>query len=644
MKTNLTNWLCGLSAVLLLAVLGVQLKQQGRLDALQHQQGSLSSGLGRQQQEQRDALVKLSDSVLTLSTNWESTLTPRLNAKSDEIVAHFSTRLNEKAAEAATQVASVIRLQAETALKASTVERANKTARLLEAASRYEKESRPELAELCYLSAFKNSDGHPGPVLKQFLAWQERNFAAMTENDVLTASPAKLMALYEALDKALPDSTALPDAMELALSTAEKIREQITGRQQKKMAELRGNLSWDQFDAANRSAYEQSKETLTSFSPLNRPLEKEKNDLLQTADNLIQTAAAMSPVSVADLLPPTPKAPIQILTNWFDRSLTLIAIPTNTVEARLAGLSVLMDFARQQSEQPECNRYAQILTNESVKLACAQWAGRVVEYGALADKKDKPDADTIALGQSLLNQGFAMLKSFTNKSLTGEVATALPGLASKLSLQRELLLVGQMRLAGAPNAFSSKEQVARARSLLYGQTLSAIFDLRALQSEVTKECGATPARLATLNDIEGRFREYLAAYEKLDKADMVDAQADQLSKQRQQYRRYADHCRIKINYAESNYYQAEDRASGLRTYTDEEEKIAKWSNKKPQQLLRDGLETLYSMDLNDLSRADPGLANLWQTTEEKLKKNLTNKNEAAPGINAATKKKSLLDF
>ena len=182
MKPSLTTSLCALCAILLAAVLVFQFKQQGRLDALQRQQEIFSSAVSQQQQEQRDAaakvvnqvtnlgvslesriaqseqhtaevFVKISDNVLTLGTNWVAELTPRLNAKSDEIVAAFSAQLNEKATEAATQIAGVIRLKAEGAFNASAVERSNKTTRLLEAASRYEKDPRLELAELCYSSS-----------------------------------------------------------------------------------------------------------------------------------------------------------------------------------------------------------------------------------------------------------------------------------------------------------------------------------------------------------------------------------------------------------------------------------------------------------------------------------------------------------
>lgn len=51
-----------------------------------------------------------------------------------------------------------------------------------------------------------------------------------------------------------------------------------------------------------------------------------------------------------------------------------------------------------QIEMSECKRYAEVLTNEPVKLACVQWAERVNQYGELADKKDKPDANTLAVG------------------------------------------------------------------------------------------------------------------------------------------------------------------------------------------------------------------------------------------------------
>jgi hypothetical protein len=584
------------------------------------------------QQEARDPVAKLSDRLLSLGTKWEEELKPRLDAKSDDFVAAFSAQLNGKAVEAATQVANTLRLQTEAASKASTTERSKKAAQLLEAASRYENGSRSELVELCFLSAFKCSDGNPGFVLKQFLAWKERDFAAMSESNMLKASPAKLMSLYETLDKVLPDSTVSPDEMEQALSTADRIREGITKRQEAKIAEISNILSWATFDAKNRSAYAKLKESLVSLSPVNQELEKEKSKVQELAENFIQTASAISSASLADLVPPSPKAPAEELTKWFKHGLALVAVPTNTIETRIAGLSVLMDFAHNQGELPECKRYAEVLTNESVKLACAQWAERVDKYGEMTDKKDKADADTLAVGQSLLNQGFAILKSITNRATTADVTRALPGLASKLNLQREMLLVGQMRLTDAPDAFSSKEQAARARSLLYGQVLSALFDARAVESQIIKECNPASKELVSLKAIQKRLGEYLTAYDKFDRADRSDEQANQIAELRQKYQRYANHCQGQIYEGWLDFKAAEKVA---------DEWLARWGNEKAQGKLKEGLRALYSIDVNELNRADPGVAAEWSRIEELLKKNYDGKPST---VNAETPKKSLNEF
>lgn len=68
MKTNLTNSLSGLCAVLLIAVLAFQFKQQSRLDTLQRQQESLSSAVQQQTAVVHRALgkvipVELPDSI-----------------------------------------------------------------------------------------------------------------------------------------------------------------------------------------------------------------------------------------------------------------------------------------------------------------------------------------------------------------------------------------------------------------------------------------------------------------------------------------------------------------------------------------------------------------------------------------------------
>ena len=74
MKTNLTNWLCGLCAILLVAVLVFQFKQQGRLDALQREQETFASTASQQQQEQRDVAAKLAGQVTNLGGSLESRL------------------------------------------------------------------------------------------------------------------------------------------------------------------------------------------------------------------------------------------------------------------------------------------------------------------------------------------------------------------------------------------------------------------------------------------------------------------------------------------------------------------------------------------------------------------------------------------
>ena len=658
MKTYLTTGLSALCVILLTVMLVLQTKEKSQIETLRQEHKDFVANTEQRQHEARNAVSKLadqvatlgtsfdsrlaqnaqqssnamfmlSDKVLSLATNWEAELTPRLNAKSDEVVAAFSVRLNEKANEAAVQVANAIRIQAEAALNASAVDHSNKTVRLLEAASRHEKDGRPELVELCYLSALKCSDGYPGVVLKPMLAWKERSVEAMSENDLLTKSPAMLMALYETLDKVLPDSSALPEDMDSALAVTDRIQGRIVERQQTKLNEIRGKLSWKDLAAESLAVYEQSKEILTSLSPANARLQNTKSELLKNADNLIQTARALNSFSTSDILPPSPKAPVQALTNWFERGLAFITSSTNTLEAKAGAASVLMDFAHNQKKIPECNQYAEALTNESVKLACAEWSKRVNDYGSLLDKKDKPDADTFAVGQSLLNQGFAILKSFTNKKIADLISTPLTGLASKLYSKRELLLVNQMRLVNAPDAFSSKEQAARGRSQMYGQVLNGIFELRSLQSEIVEECPVTAGQLATLRNIEGRYREYLAAYEKLDKADGDDAKADQLTKQRQQYHRYADYCRNKKDSAYASYVEAKNTP------------WATWGNAVVQQYLSDGLSDLYSVDINDLNRADPGLAAEWSAVEETLKKHY---NGSPSRLNELTRKKNISDF
>src|ERR1017187_6724521 len=669
MKTNLTNWLAALCAILLIILLMLQTKQKNELDTLQQEHQVFVSATEQRQQESREAvtklagqvtnldagiesrfvkneqrtsdeIAKLSDQVLSLGTNWEAELTPRLKAKSDEVITAFAIRLDAKAAEASAQVANVIRIQAEAVLNSSLIERSNKTFRLLEAATRYEKANRPELVELCYLSALRTSDDNPRLVLKPLLAWKERSFESLSDSDWLTKAPATLMSLYQTLDQALPGSSASAEEMEAALAATDRIQGSIVVHQQAKLEALRAKLSWATFDATNLPTYEISRDILTTFAPANASLETSRNELQSVAETLIQTANAMNSFSTTAILPPSPKAPAPIITNWLETGLAFVSNPANRLEARLNAVNVLLDFAQNQAGIPDCQRYAQIFTNESVRLACVQWADRVDKYGILTDQKDKPDAESLTLGQALLNQGLALVKTFPDKTVTTAAIAVLPGLASKLYSQRELMLVKQMRLAETTKAFPSKEQAARARSLLYGQMLSAIFDAKALKAEIAILCNPPVESFAILDDIQKRFAEYLSAYDKFDKADIEDAKAEQLVKLRQQYQRYADYCRNKKDSAYRHYRNA-DEERGLTTGRFYAPYYVSWNDEYQQDQLKKGLSDLYSIDVNDLNRADPGLATEWATVEDTLKKHYGG---SASHVNELTKKKSLADF
>jgi hypothetical protein len=75
MTTNLANVLRGLSAMLLIAVLVLQIKQQGRLDALQVQQDTFPFAVSDGQQEQQDAAAKMANQLTTFGASLESWLT-----------------------------------------------------------------------------------------------------------------------------------------------------------------------------------------------------------------------------------------------------------------------------------------------------------------------------------------------------------------------------------------------------------------------------------------------------------------------------------------------------------------------------------------------------------------------------------------
>ena len=159
-----------------------------------------------------------------------------------------------------------------------------------------------------------------------------------------------------------------------------------------------------------------------------------------------------------------------------------------------------------------------------------------------------------------------------------------------------------------------------------------------------KKCNPNLDSLSTLKNIQNRFEAYLTSLDNCDKADLADANAEQLNKQKHLYELYAEFSSQHINSASQHCDGAAGRASGLRAYPDEQEWIAKWSNERPQAELKAELAQLYSVDISTLRIADAGLANLWEATEVRLKKHLSNPENVAPKINADTPKKSLRSF
>jgi len=107
MKTNLTNWLCGLCAILLIAVLISQFNQQGRLDGLQPQQETFAVAISQQQQEQRDAVAKLANQVTNLGVSFESRLA-QSEQQTKETFAAAASQQQQEQRDAATKLANQV--------------------------------------------------------------------------------------------------------------------------------------------------------------------------------------------------------------------------------------------------------------------------------------------------------------------------------------------------------------------------------------------------------------------------------------------------------------------------------------------------------------------------------------------------------
>ena len=80
MKTNLNNWLCGLCAILRIAVLVLQNKQLGRLDSSQNQQ---------------DTIEKLAGQVAAFDKNLESRFL-QSEQKNKELTAEIANTIQQQ--------------------------------------------------------------------------------------------------------------------------------------------------------------------------------------------------------------------------------------------------------------------------------------------------------------------------------------------------------------------------------------------------------------------------------------------------------------------------------------------------------------------------------------------------------------------
>ena len=549
-----------------------------------------------------------------------------LTAKTSELMAGISNSLQTQFSSLGSAVQSV---QADLARPVK--ERAEKQTASLAAAERYAKQARPDIAELCYLSAFKSSGGDAGPVLKQYLAWKEATLAAAPGSFILTNGPATLLALLETLDQALPEVQASPADMENTLATVSRIKKIITARQAAQIERLNATLAWDTFTPASLQAYVNAKNTLSSISPASPEIESARSKSQDKADNLIQTARALSPGILAELLPPSPQAPDSVQTNWYENAFLLLHQPTNQTDAKIAAFAVIHEYSLNNSNLMACRHYLPQLDTEATVLASAQWRDQQEQFTKVREAKPKADAETLAAGQALLSQGVSLVNSCSNKSLVAPVQETLPTLAKELSLHREQMLQDLIKALPSASSPETKEERARARSMVVGQLISATMELRSVQQDLQK-LGCTTSVSGSTTELLVRLEGYLTAFAKEDAGAVSDDRATRLEEERQQRARYANYAERQIYFARTYYDQAKNLA---------DQWLTTWSNDQVQAKLRAGLSTLYAIDCNDLNRANPGIAMEWSTVETNLKKEFAG---SASAVNAETPKKSIIDF
>jgi len=581
--------------------------------------------------------LKAADTTRRLSSYYRLQA-EQFSSNSMMLSAQFAQNLNAKADEVSARVSGDLRSQADQALAPIQAEltrpakaRAARQAALLASADRFAKTSRPELAELCYLSALASGGEEAGAVLKPFLAWKEAVIAAAPQSAVLTNGPALLRDFLQNLDHGCSEAQASPAEMEDAVAGASRIKDAIVSRQMAGLKDLEAQLQWETFTPTNLETYVAVKAVLVSISPASPEIARRRSQSQELADNLMQTARALSPGSQAQLLPPSPTAPDAIQTNWFETALLFLHQPTNRIGARLAAFAVLREYATSHAELSSCQYYLPQLDSESMNLACQRWCERRTEFTKLREGKPKADAATLADGQALLNQGFELVHSCTNRVLVAPVAENLPDLVDELFLHREQMFLDLISALPSPASPADSEtdgKRAQARSIIAGQIMSAIIDLWAMQKDLRRlDCSTWTTR-----QLLARLEKDLTALEKEDQTKRLNDREKQMEEQRHQNARYANYCAALIASAHSRYNNAQSLAVGW---------LARWSDSAVQLELGLGLKNLYSVDINDLNRANPGVAAEWSAIEEKLKKKFVG---SPSSLNAETAKESLADF
>lgn len=601
------------------SAVSAQLSNYYRLMAEQfHSNSTILSG-----QFAENLNAKATEVANRLSNEFRTQADHALATKSAEFMLAISNSVQKQLGSLATAVGNV-----ELEVARPEKERAARRATLLTAAGQFDSESQSELAELCYLSAFSLSGSDSGSALKQFMQWKRSSLAKMAEDAILTNGATMVLSIFQTLDRAIPESKASPAEMKEALTLANGIKKTIEDRQLAQLRILDTQLQWDGFNQSQLESYRTKNSLLASISPVSDAADAMRTQTQERLEQMIQTAQALSSSVQTTILPPSPKAPNALLAKWCQQVAEQLHQRGNSTETKISAFAVLHEFVVNNSNLPPCQTLCPQLENEATLLASLQWRDRHGDLAKAHDEKLKSDAETLAAEQVLLNQGAELVRAAADKSSVALVTESLPIVAKDMFLLRQRAF---QDMARALPSTEFKEKRARARSMLASQIMSATMELRLVQQDLQK-LGCSDSGAGNTSSVLADLEGYLTAFEKEDAAGGIDERARHLEEQRQQYARYANYCEAVIATAREHFNRAETLAN---------EWFTSWSDDGPQSKLSQGLTNLYSIDINDLNRANPGIAAEWSIVEEKLKKEFK---KSPSTINAKTSKKSLLDF